>query len=53
MVSNFSPVPTVISFTWIALGDVDLLFSLMSLRKGRKKRKLNELHDYITNVISP
>jgi len=36
MVSNFSSVPTVIHqfLTWIALGDVDLHFSLMSLRKA-------------------
>jgi len=36
MVSNFSSVPTVFHhfLTWIALGDVDLRFSLMSFRKA-------------------
>ena len=36
MVSNFSSVPTVFYqfLTCVALGDVDLRFSLMSLRKA-------------------
>jgi len=36
MVSNFSSVSTVFHqfLTWIALGDVDLRFSLLSLRKA-------------------
>jgi hypothetical protein len=53
--SNFSPVPTVFNqfLTSIALGDVDLHFSLLLLTKAvLMKRKLNDLHDCITNVIS-
>ena len=36
MVSKFSSVPTVFHhfLTWIVLGDIDLSFSLMSLRKA-------------------
>jgi hypothetical protein len=36
LISNFSSVLVVIYqfFTWIALGDVDLCFSLMLLRKA-------------------
>jgi hypothetical protein len=51
-VSNFSAVPTVFHhfLTWIALDDVDLRFSLVLLRKAGK---LNELHDDVTDVISP
>jgi len=46
-------------FTWLAISDVDLHFSLMLVRKANPveanvlKRKLNEPHDYITNVINP
>ena len=53
--SNFPSVPIVFHqfFTWIALGDVDLRFSLMMLKKSVLLRKLNELHNYINNVIGP
>jgi hypothetical protein len=53
---NFSSAPTVFHqfFTCIALGDVDLRFSLVLLRKAvLLKRKPNELQDYVTDVISP
>ena len=56
IVCNSSSVPIAFHqfLTWIALGDVDLRFSLMLLRKAvlLLKRKLNELHDDITDVIS-
>ena len=54
--SNFFSVPSVFCqfFTCIALGDVDLHFSLMLVRIAiLLKGKQNDLHDYITNVISP
>jgi len=54
--SNFSSVPVVFHqfFTWIALGDVDLHFWFMLLKKSvLLRRKLNEPHDCITDVIGP
>jgi hypothetical protein len=54
--SNFSSMPIVFCpfFTWIALGDVDLRFSLMLVRKQMLlKGKLDEPRDYITNVVNP
>jgi len=53
--SNFSPVPTVLKqfFTRNALCDVDLHFSLMLLRIAiAVEEKINDLRDYITDVIS-
>jgi len=49
---QFSLIPIVFHqfFTWIALGDVDLHFSLNG---NADKRKLNEPCDYITSVINP
>jgi len=55
MTSNFSSILIVFYwfFTWISLDDVDLHFSLMLVRKPIiLKRKLHELRDYITSVIS-
>jgi len=54
--SNFFSVPSVFSqfYTCIALGDVDLQFSLILVRTAiLLKGKLNDPHDYITIVISP
>jgi len=56
IVSNFPSVPTVFHqfFTCIALRVVHLCFSLVSLRTASSvEEEINELHDYITDVISP
>jgi len=42
--SNFSPIPIVFHqfFTWIVLGDVDLCFSLMLVRKANAVEEGNK-----------
>jgi len=41
-------------FTWIALGDVDLFFSLILVTKSNfVEREVHQPHDDTTNVISP
>jgi len=41
-------------FTWFLIGDINLHLSLMFVRKPElQERKLDELCDYITNMISP
>ena len=53
--SNFCSVPIVFHrfFTWIALGDVHLFFSLMVTKANAVEGALNQQHGYITNVIYP
>jgi hypothetical protein len=61
IMSNFSTLLIVYPrfFTWTAISDVDLHFSLMLVGKANPveanvlKRKLNEPRDYITNLINP
>jgi len=53
---NFSSIQNVLHqfFTWIALGDVDLCFSLLLVTKPMPlKGELYQTCDYITNVINP
>ena len=43
-----------LSFIWIALGYVDYVFHACWQENSMLlKRQLNELHDYITNIINP
>jgi hypothetical protein len=54
--SNFSSVLIVCCqfFTWIALGDVDICFSLILVRKANAVEEEAKLpHGYITNIINP
>jgi hypothetical protein len=50
---NFSSITIVFHrfFTWIALGDVDLRFSLMVRIANAVEEEINESRDYVTNVI--
>jgi len=51
--SNLSSITIVFRrfFTWIALGDVDLRFSLMLIIANAVEEEINESRDYINNVI--
>ena len=56
IMSNFSSILIVFGqfFTWIALGDVDLHFSLILVTKAKAvEGELHQLHECTTNVIRP
>jgi hypothetical protein len=55
IMSNSSSILTVLCqfFSWIALGDVELHFSFMLVRKAIAVEQETEPCDYIINVIYP